>query len=136
SAVSASPFRTCKEPDMTTTNRALPHKYSFLLAALMSAAPFAAQALDITVTNTSDSQDGMCDSDCSLREAVIKANATSGNHRIRLGAGTYQLSLAPPSSEDGDVYDDDANLHGDLDVSSTLLISGAGSSQTVIDGGS
>lgn len=121
---------------MTTATRPLPRKYSFLLAALMSTAPFAAQALDITVTKTSDSQDGLCDSDCSLREAVIKANATSGNHRIRLGAGTYQLSMAPPYSEDGDIYDDDANLHGDLDVSSTLLISGPGSGQTFIDGGS
>ncbi|MHA6493254.1 choice-of-anchor Q domain-containing protein [Pseudomonas borbori] len=118
---------------MNASKRTLARHYPILLVLLM--APVGAQALNITVTKTDDSQDGTCDSDCSLREAIIKANATNGAHRIRLPAGTFQLSIAPPRGEEGDVFDDDFNFHGDLDVRSTLTISGAGSGQTLIDGG-
>ena len=38
----------------------------------------AAQAATFTVTKTDDTADGSCDSDCSLREAVIAANANAG----------------------------------------------------------
>ena len=31
-----------------------------------------------TVTKTADTNDGVCDSDCSLREAVVRANADAG----------------------------------------------------------
>jgi CSLREA domain-containing protein len=95
--------------------------------------PLCAQAAEIKVSKTSDSQDGACDSDCSLREAVIKANSTSGEQLIRLATGTYQLTLPAPK-EDGDVFDEDANEHGDLDVSGSLTIRGAGIDKTFIDG--
>ncbi len=41
-----------------------------------------AAALTYTVTTTVDSNDGMCNSDCSLREAVAAANATVDNDFI------------------------------------------------------
>lgn len=91
-------------------------------------------AAEIKVTKTSDSQDGSCTNDCSLREAVIKANSTSGYHLIRLAGHTYSLSLPAPTDE-GQILDEDANAHGDLDIASSLTIRGAGADKTVIDGG-
>ena len=37
---------------------------------------------NFTVTKTTDSNDGMCDADCSLREAVAAANAAASNDVI------------------------------------------------------
>lgn len=93
-----------------------------------------AQALDIVVSKTTDSYDGSCDSDCSLREAVVLANATPGADRILLGNATYSLSLRPPGGEEGETYDEDENLNGDLDVSEALTVVGVGNTRSVIDG--
>ena len=106
--------------------------HTTLLALLLT--PLAASAMDIRVSKTSDSLDGVCDADCSLREAVLLANATAGAHRIRLAAGTYALTLATPIDDEGRVFDEDENLHGDLDITSTLEIIGAGSATSFIDG--
>ena len=43
---------------------------------------FAANAAVYTVTKTADTSDGTCDADCSLREAVLAANATAENDII------------------------------------------------------
>lgn len=40
--------------------------------------PPTASAATFTVTKTIDSKDGMCNSDCSLREAIIAANQQHG----------------------------------------------------------
>ena len=42
-----------------------------------------AQAATFTVTKTADTNDGACDADCSLREAIIAANAAVGADVIR-----------------------------------------------------
>lgn len=60
-----------------------------------------------------------------LRAAVQEANARSGADTINLGAGTYFLNIAG--------FDDDA-IFGDLDITDNLTITGAGASQTIIDG--
>ncbi len=53
-------------------------------------------AIDYTVTKTDDTNDGACDSDCSLREAIVAANTNPGADRVVLGSGqTYTLSLGP-----------------------------------------
>ena len=39
-------------------------------------------ATDYTVTKTDDTNDGVCDSDCSLREAIVAANANPGADRV------------------------------------------------------
>jgi CSLREA domain-containing protein len=94
------------------------------LALCVSAAP--AYATDFTVTKAADSKDGSCTlADCSLREAVIAANGASpGPNRIILPARHYELTLAG------------GDTSGDLDVTRSLNIEGAGSDTTTIDGNS
>lgn len=43
------------------------------------------QGATLTVTTTADTNDGTCDTDCSLREAIIVANATDGVDTIIAG---------------------------------------------------
>lgn len=45
-----------------------------------------------TVTKSSDSNNGSCGSDCSLREAVAAANAAGGRAGVILPAGTYTVT--------------------------------------------
>ena len=110
-------------------------RFLFSCGLLLLAASAQAQNPDIIVTKTSDSFDGACDSDCSLREAVALASSTPGEHRIRLQAGVYQLSLPALRGTEGEVYDEDFNFDGDLDVYNSLRILGAGKDATIIDGG-
>jgi len=85
-----------------------------------------AYAANFTVTRTDDPVPNGCNpGDCSLREAIIAANANTGTDTIVLSSATYNLTR-PGTSED-------AALTGDLDITDTLTISGTGS--TVIDGG-
>jgi CSLREA domain-containing protein len=83
----------------------------------------AAFADDFTVTKTADTNDGTCDSDCSLREAIVAANAHSGPDRIILGsAQTYTLTLGPADAPGALTA-----ASGDLDVTDELTIDGNGS---------
>jgi CSLREA domain-containing protein len=82
-------------------------------------------AASFTVTKFADSNDGSCDTDCSLREAIVAANATGEADTIILPAGTYILRLAGTS--------EDAAATGDLDITAPLTILGQGSDQTIID---
>lgn len=66
-----------------------------------------------TVTKTADTNDGVCDSDCSLREAITKANADSGD-MVVVPPGDYTLATTR------------------LTVSASMTISGAGPGLTVI----
>lgn len=91
-----------------------------------------ASALEIRVTTTGDSFDGVCDEHCSLREAVHLANTTEGDHQILLGSGTYQLSLAPPLLK-GVIQDEEEARNGDLDIIGSMTIRGAGPTRTIID---
>ena len=77
------------------------------------------------VTKTADTNDGTCDSDCSLREALTAANALAGHDNITLPAGTYNLTL--PGTED-------LNASGDLDVTGSVSINGGGVATTIING--
>lgn len=79
------------------------------------------------VNSTADPGDGHCDAvECTLREAILAANAAPGPARITVPAGTYTL-LADGILED-------AGLTGDLDVTDHLDIFGAGAGQTAVDG--
>src|SRR5271157_1681312 len=63
--------------------------------------------------------------DCSLREAIIKANANSGS-TVSIPAGTYTLTIGE---------DDDPNADptkGDLDINASMTIEGAGAGSTII----
>jgi CSLREA domain-containing protein len=113
-----------------------PHKFSiagfvpwfaiFLFALLVSCGgtPVPCDA-DIVVTKTADTNDGSCTgADCSLREAVIRANVCAGTQTIQLPAGTYTLTHAGAGEE--------LAATGDLDLAGNVTIIGTG--KPVIDG--
>jgi CSLREA domain-containing protein len=62
---------------------------------------------------------------CSLRDAILAANANPGSDNIVVPQGVYVLSIVG--------RDEDANLQGDLDVIGDLVITGEGASTTIID---
>jgi CSLREA domain-containing protein len=106
-----------------------------LLGVCISAQPArSAAAATISVTTTVD--DVNTNGNCSLREAIRAANTDgkvdacpagiTGTDSITLPAGTYTLALAGGN--------EDAGLTGDLDITSSLTITGAGSGLTIIDG--
>ena len=73
--------------------------------------------------------DGVCADalgDCSLRAAVMEANAFAGADDIILTAGTHTLSLHGAN--------EDASATGDLDILESLTITGLGHAGTVVDG--
>jgi hypothetical protein len=82
-----------------------------------------------TVNDFGDSL--VTDGKCSLREAIANANANSSVHadcpvteEITLSSGIYTLSLTG--------IEEDANLTGDLDITRSLTIRGAGMTKTII----
>jgi CSLREA domain-containing protein len=96
--------------------------------ALISVSPAPAGGATFVVTKTGDTADGACDADCSLREAIIAANALPGPNRVELAAGTYDLEIA--AAPFGGFADEAA---GDLDITDSLVLSGAGADFTIID---
>jgi CSLREA domain-containing protein len=93
--------------------------FGLLIFALSSCTPIPVCAPTYNVTKTADTNDGVCSAgDCSLREAVLNANACPGSHTINLPAGGYILTL------DGD--DEDLGETGDLDITDDVTIIGSG----------
>jgi CSLREA domain-containing protein len=90
---------------------------SLVASLALLAPPQLASAASYTVTKIADTNDGMCDRDCSLREALAAANARPSRDTIRIPAGTYALPL------------------GELNITSDLRLHGAGASSTMIDAG-
>jgi len=84
-------------------------------------------AATFTVTKMEDTADGSCDSDCSIREAIIASNTLPGSDTIEVPAGAYSLSLP-------DRYED-AGATGDLDITDDLTVSGAAPDSAIINGG-
>lgn len=73
--------------------------------------------------------DGVCadaEGACSLRAAIMESNALADADTVELPAGVYALALAGAS--------EDASRTGDLDIAGDLVLRGAGSGQTRIDG--
>ena len=110
-----------------------------LLAASLAAAslllPTAAPAFD-SEANVNDTRDlpdpspnvGGCESTagtCTLRAAIMRANKRTGQHVIRVAAGTYTLTRAGREEDDAEP--------GDLDVRRDTTIAGAGAGVTIID---
>lgn len=92
---------------------------SVLMPAIGSAATFQVTRLDDPVP------DACLPADCSLREAVLAANALPGRDIVRLGAGIHRLEQAG--------VDEDAGLTGDLDITDDLDVIGEGSELSAID---
>jgi len=97
------------------------------LLALM-ALPAAVHAKIFVTSKTADTLDGACNADCSLREAIVAANATPGHDTVVVLPGVYTLTRGG--------VNEDLGATGDLDVNSTdgLLVVGAGPAFTAIDG--
>jgi len=85
-----------------------------------------ANAAVFQVTKTDDTNDGVCDSDCSLREAVIEANITEGLDTIELPAGIYNLNIIGIGEDNSET--------GDLDIAEDLIIIGEGRELSIING--
>src|SRR5215213_4942928 len=102
-----------------------------LVALLVVELPTVAHAATITVTTSADELTN--NGQCSLREAIRNANADSavqpdciagsGADTITLPAGTYRLTIGGTG-----------NNAGDLDLTASVTISGAGPERTIVDG--
>jgi hypothetical protein len=84
----------------------------------------AADAATFNVTRFDDPLPGAClPADCSLREAVIAANALPDVDAIMLGAGTYELTQTGAGADE---------LTQDLDIRAPVTIHGLGSALTTV----
>ncbi|MGH9144763.1 MAG: CSLREA domain-containing protein, partial [Vicinamibacterales bacterium] len=105
-----------------------------VLAALL-ATPSIGLATTFTVNSTLDAVDatpgdGICATAgavCTLRAAIQEANALAGADTIVVPAGTYTLTIAGAS--------EDAAATGDLDITTTVTVEGAGANLTTVNGG-
>lgn len=102
---------------------------------LAAAAPGASAAtINVDVRDDVVSNDGRC----SLREAISSANGDSapfsaaGECQSGSGADTVVLAAGAPFTLTGAARDN-ANASGDLDVTSTVTVRGAGAAATTID---
>lgn len=111
---------------------------AFLLAALLGQPPALASArvptTSFVVNSSLDETDvllnGVCQSPsgvCTLRAALMEANAAPGIDTINIPAGVYTLTITGAN--------EDATLTGDLDVTEAVRINGDPTGQTIIDGG-
>ncbi|HLK09779.1 MAG TPA: choice-of-anchor Q domain-containing protein [Candidatus Binatia bacterium] len=90
-------------------------------------------AATFTVDSTADAPDavpgdGRCTTrsgDCTLRAAIEEANSLPGPDVIQLPAGTYVVSLEGSG--------EDHCATGDLDITSSISIVGAGAATTIVD---
>ena len=118
---------------MNTVTRHILKKRSLLLVVIavlwmtlrIASAPIA-YAGTFTVAKTEDTNDGVCDTDCSLREAIRAANAWAGDDIIMLPSGTYALTIAGTG--------EDAAATGNLDITGNLTVTVTGASNAVIKG--
>ncbi len=93
-----------------------------------------AQALELTVTSTTDAVDarpgdGVCATStgtCTLRAAIQETNARGGPDTIVLQPGIYTLTIEGEYESTG--------ATGDLDITDALTIKGMGAQDTRIDG--
>src|ERR671914_2500212 len=103
---------------------------------LVARAVVFASPAQFTVNSTADAVDssvgdGACRTvagTCTLRAAIQEANALPGADEIQLPAGTYELGIAARNQNDVTT--------GDLDITDSLTIEGAGAGSTIVDGNS
>ncbi len=81
---------------------------------------------EFRVTEKVDRAQSCQPNSCSLREAIIAANALPGEDTIIIPAGTYNLTIAGPVENE--------SRTGDLDITDPLKIVGAGTETTIING--
>ena len=95
--------------------------------------PAPAQAATITVTTNAD--EWATGGGCSLREAIQAADNNAAFGGCPAGAAGHDDIVVPAGSYDLDALTDTVDeAAGDLDVRSDVAISGAGATQTIVDG--
>ena len=116
--------------------RAVAASVAVAIAGVLGVQALAAGAgATFTVNTTADALDavpgnGICATSgaaCSLRAAIQEANARPGADTIVVPAGTYSLGIPPRNQND--------ITTGDLDVTESVAITGAGAGATIVDGG-
>ncbi len=108
--------------------------FALTLAAAVVLSP-AAHAATFNVNSTADAVDvapgnGVCATAggvCTLRAAIMEANALPGAHTINVPAGLYVLTIPGIGEENA--------AQGDLDITGNVTIVGAGPGTTIVDGG-
>lgn len=109
--------------------------FLLLAAVLLGAGPTRASANTYTVTTYDDGVPAACTPTlCTLRSAVAAANAHPGFDRIVLQPTRYDVRLADSPDGEGGFVDEDENLSGDLDLSDSVWIVGAGRDVSVLRG--
>jgi hypothetical protein len=101
-----------------------------VLCLLVAAAPGRATTYLVDRTDDPPSASACQDAtpnDCSLRGAILAANANPGADTIMLPANTYTLTITGRG--------EDVAATGDLDITGDVTIVGAGAPTTIIDGG-
>jgi CSLREA domain-containing protein len=83
-----------------------------------------ASADTFTVSKTNDTNDGMCDTDCSLREAVAAANARPGSDLVRLKHSFYRLTVEVSGPADSQIRITDALVIRGVPERSTIDANG------------
>jgi len=81
---------------------------------------------DLVDDDLADTLCHIANGDCTLRAAIQQANATVGSDVIELPSGYFTLTLTGAN--------EDAALTGDLDIRDSVVISGQGPEDSVIDG--
>ncbi len=87
-----------------------------------------------TVTKTGDTNDGMCDADCSLREAVVAANATAGNDTIAFDMTVFNVPRTITLSGTEIIIGSNGTLDINGPGANLLTISGANASRIFATG--
>lgn len=94
--------------------------FAALIVALVLGPVPSARAATFIVTKTADTADGNCNADCSLREAIIAANAAAESDSITVPPGTYVRTI--------NGTEEDLSADGDLDIADDVQIRGPGPS--------
>lgn len=108
-----------------------------LAFALVAALAFPKESLAV-VFNVKETQDKLdfvactpqTPNTCSLRSAIIWANQLPGVDTIQLGPGVYTLTLVGTEP----TILSNSTIRNDLDITDSVVIRGAGTSSTIIDG--
>ena len=106
--------------------RALTTVLSLVALFVANVTPVTAATFTVTSAGDNGSGGGTCGGSCTLRDAIIAANDSSGPDTIVLGSATYTLAIGGAS--------EDAAATGDLDITDDVTIVGAGRTSTIIDG--
>ncbi|MCB9851751.1 MAG: right-handed parallel beta-helix repeat-containing protein [Phycisphaerales bacterium] len=101
--------------------------FAMAIGMIASAGSLRVEATDYNVNTTADTFDGVCDGNCSLRDAL--SVAVNGDTVI-LPAGTFALSRTGPEAENGDLG---TVAVFDLDVNDSVTVQGQGPGLTIIN---